>query len=36
MARLIDVNTVKTIITEGTDRASGGIQLIYIECMQKN
>lgn len=35
MARLIDVNTVKTIITGGTDRAAEGMQLIYIECMQK-
>lgn len=35
MARLIDANTLKSMVTEGTDRAPEGIQLIYMECVQK-
>ena len=33
--KLIDADVLKFMVTEGTDRAPEGIQLIYMECVQK-
>ena len=33
--RLIDADVLKSMVTEGTDRAPEGIQTLYIECVQK-
>lgn len=33
--KLIDADVLKHMITEGADKTPEGIQLIYIDCMQK-
>lgn len=33
--KLIDADVLKHMVTEGADKAPEGIQLIYIECVQK-
>lgn len=34
--KLIDADVLKSMVTEGTDRAPEGIQTLYIECVQKS